>query len=161
MSETLPTSFDDLKPTELYRSAIEDFALPVEEEDKNKKKVLLAAFAEGGVAWSDYVAQHPEVKPEPENVITSPSVPGEGQPAPKPEAPKPGKIITAAKPEVNPEDRYLIKMVRDNVRYDTRGYTFTQEHPYALVAAMDADYILEKEEGFQMASPSELREYYG
>ena len=47
MSDTLPTSFDDLKPTELYRSAIEDFALPVEEEDKNKKKVLLAAFVEG------------------------------------------------------------------------------------------------------------------
>jgi hypothetical protein len=162
MSDTLPAGFNDLTPTELFRSALEDFALPVDEADKNKKKVLLAAFAEGGVSWSDYVAQHPEVKPQPENVITSPTVPGEGQPVPqeKPQ-PKPGKIITAEKPKVNPEDRYLIKMVRPNVRFDTRGYTFTKEHPYALVSANDADYILEKEEGFQMASPAELREYYG
>ena len=160
MSDTLPTSFEDLKPTELYRSALEDFALPVDETDKNKKTVLLAAFVEGGVTWADYVAQHPEVKPA-EAVITSPTVPGESAPVPERPKPKPGKVITAARPEVNPEDQFLVKMTRPNLRYDTRGYTFTKEHPYALVSAADADFILEKEEGFQLASPSELREYYG
>lgn len=157
MSDTLPASFEDLKPTELYRSAVEDFALPVDEADKNKKTVLLAAFVEGGVSWNDYVAQHPEVRPQPENVITAPNVPGESEQKPKP---KPGKVITAQKVDASPEDQFLIKMVRPNLRYDVRGYTFTQSHPYALVSASDADYILEKEQGFQMATPSELREFY-
>jgi hypothetical protein len=188
--ETLPTDFSDLKPTELYRSAIEDFALPVEPEDKNKKRVLLAAFAEGGVEWNDYVAQHPEVKPE----ATAPVAP-----APV-EAPRPGEVIKAperdlrnlsaeyavsteptqkwaddergrienqrgvvtapAVPVAAPGQDYLIKMDRENPLYEIRGYRFTKEHPYQLVRPEHAETIL-REPGFRVAYPSEAQEFYG
>ena len=181
-----PKSFEDLKPTELYRSAIEDFALPVEVEDKNKKKVLLAAFLEGGVTWKDYVDQHPEVAPSEEEVqeaalkdslasgqvITSnapshntvDSAPGAVEPENKWDEEKEETVeeVIVAKPlDTNTTQKYLIKMVRDNPLYETRGYRFTKEHPYNLVSAEDAEYMLTKEDGFRQATPSELQEFYG
>ena len=63
---------------------------------------------------------------------------------------------------VNPT---LVRMTRKNPRYDVeahgRIYTFTQDNPYVLVEEDDADEILDKEEGFRIASPRELREFYG
>lgn len=162
MSEVKPTGFNDLKPAELYRSAIEDFALPVEEADKGKKKVLLAAFLEGGVEWADYVAQHPEVAPvepvvpeAPANVVTSKDV--------KAQVEDEEIVIRVAEaPKPNVREKFLIKMVRDNPRFDLKGgISFTQEHPYALVDEAMADYLLTREDGFRQATPGELREFYG
>lgn len=167
MSEaTKPKSFKDLNAAELYRSAIEDFAIPVDEADKNKKRVLEAAFLESGVVWADYVAQHPEVRDEEAereqslkdslregSVITSDVV------APKP----PVEEVVRVKEEipVATSDKYLLKMVRENPLFETCGYRFTTEHPYALVTAEAAQWILSKEEGFRQALPSELQEFYG
>lgn len=182
MSEK-PTKFEDLKPTELYRSAIEDFALPVEEEDKNKKKVLLAAFVEGGVGWADYVEQHPEVAPDEEEVreaelkgalgrgevITS-NAPAHNTVDSTPVEPEDKwDVEEGVEPEIvvaqpilpSPNQQYLIKMVRDNPLFEIRGHRFTKEHPYALVSSVDADYILTKEDGFRQATPGELTEFYG
>lgn len=175
MSETLPKDFKDLKPTELYRAAIEDFALPVEEDDKNKKTVLLAAFVEGGVTWADYVAQHPEVAPVQE-VVTNPNpvnqqslsvdsaVPldPENKWAEEVEEEEPeARIITAELPKYKPKDKLLIKMDRKNPLFEVRGHRFTQENPYALMSPEDADYVLRFEDGFRQALPSELQEFYG
>lgn len=172
MSET-PKGFDDLKPAELYRSALEDFALPVEEEDKGKKKVLLAAFLEGGVTWDDYVAQHPEIAPVVEEPVYVPSAANQVQdttlhPENKWAEPveavavveAPRVVVKEAIP-VTSQDNYLIKMTRENPLFEVRGHKFTRSHPYALVNAADADYILTNEEGFRQATPSELREFYG
>ena len=173
-----PTGFKDLKPTELYRSCIEDFAVPVDEEDKNKKTVLLAALHEAGVEWADYVAQHPEVAPEPEpvhefasgGVITSNapahnSVHDEqetGYVTVAPEQPL-AQPVVVVKEEIplESEQQYIINMERDNPLFEVRGHRFTEYHPNALVSAADADYILTKEDGFRQATPSELREFYG
>lgn len=166
MSE-LPTKFEDLDAEELYRSALEDFALPVEEDEKDKKKVLLAAFVEGGVLWDDYVSQHPEVSPEPlpaANLTVGGEVPVE--PAEKwskderyqEAAPV---IRTASPPVINPNEQWLIKMERKNPLFEVRGHRFTQENPYALVSPKDAQYILSKEDGFRQAFPDELEEFYG
>lgn len=160
-----PTRFEDLDVKELRRSAIEDFAVPVENND-NKRSVI-AALAEGGVQWVDYVKQHPEVAPEPEievttkvevnrepepdrgNVVTSDDVLG-----------GPVEPVTAAPVVADGNKPWLIKMVRDNVRFDVRGYTFTQQHPYALVKPEDVPFILEREDGFRQAYPTELQEFY-
>src|SRR5689334_2115726 len=111
----LPTKFADLDQAELYRSAIEDFAIDVKKNDS--KKALEAAFLESGVEWSDYAAQHPEVVPEPE-------------PEPEPEVvnkprhnPNPAGVVTSEQATgrarsartLEPEravegDIYLIKM---------------------------------------------------
>lgn len=189
MSVAVPKDFKDLDAGELYRSAVADFALPVEEEDKGKKKVLLAAFVEGGVSWADYVAQHPELTPEDKSpavtdrendftrqgdVITSQydpkgltvgAVDDEGWERPEADEDvdllQKQQVIVQQPLKLRPEDEYLIKMVRDNPLYQVRGYTFTADHPYALVKADDAMYILEKEDGFRQAYPQELQEFYG
>lgn len=171
-----PSKFEDLDAAELYRAALADFALPVEEADKTKKKVLLAAFLEGGVEWSDYLGMHPELVPEPEpaapayepspaNTIDN-EVPVD--PAAKWDLPEGAKVAVAV-PEIivaqpiapSPTQQYLIKMTRTNPIFETRGHRFTQAHPYALVNAADADYILTREDGFRQATPSELQEFYG
>jgi hypothetical protein len=153
-----PKSFEDLTPAELYRSAVEDFALVVEPTDKSKKKVLLAAFVEGGIGWDDYVAQHPEVAPEPVEVLSVDPTVTEPVGLPVTDT---TKVIVATAPKIEEDATYLVKMERDNPLYETRGYRFTQKNPYALVGAKDVDYILTNEDGFRQATPAELREYYG
>jgi hypothetical protein len=165
-----PTSFNDLDVKELRRSAVEDFAVPVEETDN--KKAVLAAFVEAGVSWKDYVAQHPEVKPDPapepvvHETVTQTVIERDTEPQ------REGSVITAAamqapvepvvaQPVVAPEGQpWLIKMTRENERFDVRGYSFTKRHPYALVKPEDVPYILEQEDGFRQAYPTELAEFY-
>lgn len=159
-------SFKDLDVEELRRSAVEDFAVDVE-PDANKKEIL-AAILETGITWADYVKQHPEVAQTEEpnreqeqsrgNVVTSSDVTGSTD---EPVAAEPVAVRVAEPVIKETADKYLIKMVRDNVLYETRGYRFTQEHPYALVNANDAQYILAKEDGFRQAFPDELEEFYG
>lgn len=173
MTETLPQRFEDLKPTELYRSAIEDFAIDVAKEDKNKKNVLLAAFLESGVTWADYVVQHPEVAPAVDTVaetlasggvVTSSDVSSEDVAATlSVEAPVEEEVIivTAKPPVYKANEKLLIKMERKNPLYEVRGHRFTTKNPYALVSPEDADYIIRHEEGFRQALPSEVQEFYG
>lgn len=158
-------SFTDLDQKELYRSAVEDFAVDVEEGATAEE--IRAAFLETGITWADYVAQHPEAgvvdsgerEPEPVregSVITlqEPTVSSfEGAPEPN--------IVVAQPLKVNPNDKYLVKMTRGNTLYETRGHRFTKDHPYALVSAEDYEFIVEHEDGFRQALPSEVAEFYG
>lgn len=156
MSKEIPESFNDLDVAELRRTAVEDFAVDIKATDN--KKTVLAALVEDGVEWEQYAALKGLSVPEPEPVVEpAPEVEPAEATIPEPEV----EIITATAPAPNAVQKYLIRMERDNVRYDTRGYKFTQEHPYALVNADDANYILEKEIGFRMATPRELEEFYG
>lgn len=155
MSKEIPESFNDLTVDELRRTAVEDFAVDIKATDN--KKTVLAALVEDGVEWSQYATLKGLNVPEPEPVVEpAPEVETADAAIPEPEV----EIITAAALPQKVQ-KYLIRMERDNVRYDTRGYKFTQEHPYALVDADDANYILEKEIGFRMATPRELEEFYG
>lgn len=54
----------------------------------------------------------------------------------------------------------LVKMERKNPTYQTFGITFTREHPYAVVNEDLAQRIIDMEEGFRMASPSEVKAFY-
>lgn len=161
MTTKLPTKFKDLGVKELRRSAIEDFAVEVDEKASPEEVIL--ALTESGVTWADYVAQHPDVAPatpEPapvvvNNVITSADV------APsREEAPIAKEEIVVQEPLEVGAKPYLIKMTRENPLFQTRGYTFTSSHPYQLVKAEDAEYVLQ-EDGFRQALPSELSEFYG
>jgi len=57
--------------------------------------------------------------------------------------------------------RVLIKMTRANHSYQVRGYEFTSRHPFQAVDRDNADYILEYETGFRMATPKEVEAFYG
>jgi hypothetical protein len=170
----VPTSFSDLNKDELIRSAVEDFALELSDDEKKGKNTILAAFAEANLVWDDYVSQHPEVAPEPEPVVVTSNAPkhnavGEDTveglvtvPADvEPEDETTGEIITAQPVVSAPSDQFLLKMTRENPVFQTRGYEFTEDHPYALVTAKDAMWILENEDGFRQAYPQELEEFYG
>lgn len=164
---SLPTKFKDLGVKELRRSAVEDFAVPVEKDDN--ADAVIAALTEAGVDWDAYVDMHPEVKPEPvAPEVTSQFVERETEPQ------RPGSVVTSESMQVQVGAEpvtaapvvasgaapWLIKMTRENIRFDTRGYTFTQEHPYALVQPEDVEYLLEVEDGFRQAYPSELSDFY-
>jgi hypothetical protein len=51
-------------------------------------------------------------------------------------------------------------MTRANFRYDIMGFTFTKEHPFVAMNKEDAQEIFDKEEGFRLATPKEVQEYY-
>jgi hypothetical protein len=122
------------------------------------------------------VAQHPEVAPdEPKPTVVTSNAPTHGvvgedsvtvnTPGDDGEVVgSPQPVVHVAQPvvqAVTQTDKYLLKMTRENLVYQTRGYEFTQDHPYALVNATDAQWILENEEGFRQAFPAELTEFYG
>jgi hypothetical protein len=51
-------------------------------------------------------------------------------------------------------------MERKNPSYETYGYVFTQTHPYVAVPENTAMDIFDSEDGFRMATPREVQEYY-
>lgn len=174
-----PKGFKDLTKDELIRSAVEDFAIDLSEEEASNKRAVLAAFLENSLVWEDYVAQHPEVAPEPVVVetpvqsITS-NAPSHGVIGEDTTTgylsggPNEEQVVVVAPVAVDepvipavPDGKMILKMTRENPLYQTCGYTFTDEHPYALTTARDAMWILEHEEGFRQAYPQELIEFYG
>jgi hypothetical protein len=40
------------------------------------------------------------------------------------------------------------------------GHTFTSEHPFVAMDDKDAQAIFDKEEGFRLATPKEVQEFY-
>ena len=130
-------SFETLKVSELKKIA-EDIG--VEIEGLKNKTDIIAALSEEGVTWAVYSKTVENLKEE-EEMAT--------------------EII--AKPDnkkTNPEDTVLVKMERDNYRYDIQGFTFTKEHPYIAMDKETAQEIFDKEEGFRLATPKEVQDFY-
>lgn len=148
-----PKGFNDLDVAELRRTAIEDFACDI--EANANKKTVMAALTEDGVSWDQYA------KLKGLNVIKAePTPPPTVLVAEVPVVEQEVEIITAQPINPTATQKYLIRMDRDNVRFDIRGYKFTKEHPYALVDAKDVDAIVDGEKGFRMARPSEVEDFY-
>jgi hypothetical protein len=61
--------------------------------------------------------------------------------------------------EIDPNS-LLVKMERDNYRYDALGFTFTKEHPFVAMSSEAAQEIFDKEEGFRLATPREVQDFY-
>lgn len=108
----------------------------VEVRANAKAETIIAALEEDGISWEMAVQHVNELAP-----------------------------IDAAYQEAAADRRAngpkeLVKMERLNRSYEVRGVVFTKEHPYALVAEEDAEWITENEEGFRYASPKEAKEFY-
>jgi len=131
-------SFETLKISELKKIA-EDFA--VETQGLKNKADIIAALAEEGVTWSVYSKTIKQIEEELENMDT--------------------EVLPKFDPKAEqPEDTVLVRMTRDNFRYDIMGVTFTKEHPFVAMSRDDAQEIFDKEEGFRLATPKEVQEYY-
>lgn len=147
-------SFEKMKRDELYDMATKNFAVDVSEIAT--KQQIIAALAESGVTWdmartfdANAAAVAQEEVLEEASVITTAAV--KEVPVLVVERP-----VAPARPEV-----VVLRMDRENPTYQIRGYKFTRESPYAVVKSEDADFILSHEDGFKIASPREVQEYYG
>jgi hypothetical protein len=128
-------SFDTLKVAELKIIAT-DFA--VDAEGLKNKKDIIAALAEEGVTWSVYQSTVEAIEKDTEEI----------------------EILPKFDPKAQPEDTLLVRMTRDNHRYDIHGYTFTKDHPFVAMSEDDAQKIFDTEEGFRLATPKEVQDFY-
>lgn len=132
-------SFDTLKKEDLLKIA-DDYGVDVKPSDT--KAVIIAAFAEDGVSWDD-VAKVDKTVAEIDLEL-------------KEEQADKDAAVKAAQPKA------LLKMLRANGTFEIRGYVFKREHPFALVAEDDAEFIVENDpEGFRYATPKEAQAFYG
>lgn len=129
-------SFDTLKVAELKQIA-EDFA--VDTAGQKGKKDIIAALAEEGVTWAIYQKSKAIEEEELEMNETLPK---------------------AAPKAVKEEDVVLVKMSRANFSYEIMGHRFTKEHPFIAMDKDTAQAIFDKEEGFVLATPAEVQEFY-
>jgi hypothetical protein len=129
-------TFETMKVAELKKIA-EDFA--VDTEGLKNKADIIAALAEEGVTFAVY-AKTVDVKEDEAEM-------NENEVLPKPD-------------KSQSKDNVLVRMTRENFRYDILGYTFTKDHPFVAMKEDDAQKIFDVEEGFRLATPKEAQEYY-
>ena len=130
-------SFDKLKVNEL-KAIAEEFA--VETEGLKNKQDIIAAMAEEGVTYAVYAKTLKDVEEASEEI----------------------EVLPVFDPKAErTEDTELVRMTRANFRYDILGHTFTQAHPFVAMSKKQAQEIFDKEEGFRLATPTEVQEYYG
>lgn len=132
-------SFEALKVDELRKIA-DGFGVDL--SDVKTKAEIIAVLAEEGVSYDMYAKFSEAKKEEVEEVTESEDAPRK-QPKNK-----------------NNEPTVLVKMERKNPSYETYGYVFTQTHPYVAVPEKTAMDIFDSEDGFRMATPREVQEYY-
>ena len=131
-------SFNNMKLEEL-RKVAEAFGVDQESTKKNKKKIAL--LAEEGVSYDMYnkfgEAEKAEVDIEPK------------------------KVFGSAKSDVSLQGgQVLVKMERMNPRYDVNEFTFTKDNPFIVMSEKDAQEIFDTQEGFRLATPKEVQEFY-
>lgn len=129
-------SFDTLKVGEL-RAIAEDFA--VDTEGLKNKQDIIAALSEEGVTYAVYAKTLKDVEDAKEEI----------------------EILPVFDPkQERSEDTVLVMMTRANFRYDIMGHTFTNTHPFVAMNKDAAQQIFDKEEGFRLATPKEVQDYY-
>ena len=144
-------SFKSLEEPELRALAVNDFGIEVP-EGANAEEIC-AALVENGVTWEDAVKHTPVAAAKDKQVAAAKAV----EQAKKKSGPR-NKPVVAADEEAEPDA--LLRMMRENRRFDVRGYTFTKDNPFGLVDASSAEWIVENVEGFRYATPKEVKEFY-
>lgn len=132
-------SFDTMKVGEL-RGVAQMFGVDL--EGVSGKPAILTRLDEEGITFDSYEAfQNAEaVKPED---LGHDSVRKFGKGGP------PSK-----------DNLVLVKMDRNNYTYEANGYVFTKEHPFVAMTEEEAQHIFDFEDGFRLATPREVKEYY-
>jgi len=136
-------SFKELTIPELKEVA-RQFAVDL--DGKTKKADILTELGEMGVTWLMYEETlEPEIEEEEIALIPEDFT---------------GTVEEEVVVEEEEDEYVVVKMIRTNFSYEIRGYKFNRQHPYALVKEEDADYLVEVDGGFRVATPRELREFY-
>lgn len=128
-------SFNNMRLEELQKVA-ETFA--VDHQTANNKADLVALLTEEGISFEMYEKFSNAEKVDPEL--------------------SPGVIKMA--PEAPTDGQVLVKMERMNPRYDVNEFTFTKENPFIVMSETKAQEIFDSQEGFRLATPKEVQEFY-
>ena len=130
-------SFDTLKVKDLKALAA-DFAVDV--DGLKNKADIIASLSEEGVTWSVYQSTLKNIENAKEDL---------------------DEVLPRLDPNQKlDDDMVLVKMDRANYRYDALGFTFTRAHPFVAMKPNVAQEIFDKEDGFRLATPREVQEYY-
>ena len=129
-------SFETLKLSEIKKIA-EDFG--VDTQALKSKNDIIASLAEEGVTWSIYQKTIKDIEDAAEEIEVLPR-------------------LNAKKNQ--DKDSVLVRMERANHRYDTMGFTFTSTHPFVAMSEDQAQEIFNREEGFRLATPKEVQDFY-
>jgi hypothetical protein len=121
---------------EELQKVAETFA--VDHETANNKADLVALLTEEGISFEMYEKFSNAEKVDPEL--------------------QPGIIKTV--PEDPTDGQVLVKMERMNPRYDVNEFTFTKENPFIVMSETKAQEIFDSQEGFRLATPKEVQEFY-
>jgi hypothetical protein len=127
-------SFEDMKQPEL-RKVADEFGVEVPSGFVKNAKII-ELLKEDGVTfdqWQRLQGAGDEVQPEKE-------------------VPK----VTV----IDVSNAVLIKMTRGNGTFEDRGYRFTSRHPFVAVKEEDVEFFVNTYDGFRVALPSEVKEYY-
>lgn len=135
-------SFQELTVKEL-RPLAEMFAVDL--GTLTKKADIIKEIEENGVTFEMYAAT---LEPEEEELAEL-------------DLEEPVEELPEVIDEEPVSDQVLIKMIRQNHSYEVLNYRFSRTHPFVLVSEDDADYLVEEDGGFRIATPRELREFYG
>lgn len=158
-------SFKSLNVEDLRVVAQKDLDLDGIDESSTKAQIL-AAILEKNITWDAAVELSSTLqrvdsilKEKQANVVTTKTLKKEEKPvAPVVEDQQQGVLVAEQK---DGPAKVLVKMNRENPRFDIRGYRFTYDHPYALVTEDDAEYLVTQQDGFSYATPREAAEFYG
>lgn len=131
-------SFEKMKVDEL-RAIADEFAVDI--DPKDNKAVVINKMMDNGVTWDYYQKSLGVAEENPAPIV-----------APTPQFDTPA--------EMEEDSKILLRMTRANGTFEIRGARFTKANPYAIVQERDADYIIENYEGFRIASPREVKEFY-
>lgn len=161
LSETtpanLPSSFKALKINEL-RAAADYFGA----DSFGDEEAIRAALDEDGITWAMYCKEFGlPVTDEQADELDTLDFPEKVEDWEEKEEEDVSEVATAEPtPTLASDTKYLIRMTRKNPYFEYKRYKFTQEKPYAIMSAEDAQEILENEDGFRQAYPKELQEFY-
>lgn len=129
----VPSGFNDLEEDPL-REAARWFGA----EDTGDRQDVIKSLEEWGVDWNMYVREFKlpgyEALPAPEeSIFTEVDV----EDAEEVDTPVVEKIITAD-PQLAPAQKYLIRFIGKNPYFERGKYKFSQERPFAVMPAEDA-----------------------
>lgn len=130
---------------------------------KGLRGVMMKELRESGVTKEQYdIVFAPQTEAPVEDVVEIPVVaPISDTELDEVYASEPEPLpVRVAEPKVFQPADYLIRMDRQNLRFEFGKYVFTAEYPYQIMPAADAQRILSEEDGFRQAFPDEAREYF-
>lgn len=130
----------------------------VEIEDGMTNPEIVAELISNGVTNAIYKNDFlKEEEKADENLVTSSDV------APKKEEldmENLDDVVAPVQERFESQQKYLIKMERQNPLFEFGKYRFTQERPFHVMPADVAEKLLRTETGFRQAFPSEAEEFF-